>query len=153
MHRSPAPATAADPSDRLVFQTSLGATFYVYDLADGGFWPLTYGYDPAISTDGQTVAFTRDGGENGIYLIDIDGSDERRIFAERGRLASPKWSPDGQWIVFSRGNTFAECYRLGRASLTESQIPAQNPDIDLGRFELVREPRYHLAMVDGNGQN
>ncbi|MCB0089176.1 MAG: PD40 domain-containing protein, partial [Caldilineaceae bacterium] len=30
---------------------------------------MTHGFDPAISPDGSTVAFTRDGGENGIYLI------------------------------------------------------------------------------------
>ena len=119
---------SSGPADLIVFQTSLGATFYVYDLADGALWPLTRGFDPAISPDGRTVAFTRDGGENGIYLIDIDGSNERRIFAERGRLASPKWSPDGDWIAFSRGNTFAECYQLGRACLTASQIREQNPE-------------------------
>ncbi len=150
---STASVAASGTSDPLVFQTSLGATFYAYDLAGSAHWPLTYGFDPAISPDGRTVAFTRDGGENGIYLIDIDGSNERRIFAERGRLASPKWSPDGEWIAFSRGNTFAECYQLGRACLTESQIRAQNPNIDLGRLALVREPRYHLAMVDMNGEN
>ena len=140
-------------SDQIVFQTSLGATFYAYNLKSGALWPLTNGFDPAISPDGRTVAFTRDGGENGIYLIDIDGSDERAIFTERGRLASPKWSAEGEWIVFSRGNTFAECYQLGPTCLTASQIRDRNPNIDLGRFELVKEPRYHIAMVDRNGDN
>jgi Tol biopolymer transport system component/uncharacterized protein YraI len=148
-----APAAASGSTDLIVFQTSLGATFYAYDLASGTRWPLTHGFDPAISPDGRTAAFTRDGGENGIYLIDIDGGNERRIFAERGRLASPKWSPAGDWIVFSRGNTFSECYQLGRTCLTAGQIREQNPNIDLGRFELVREPRYHLAKVDVNGEN
>ncbi len=152
-NHSALPAVISGPSDLIVFQTSLGATFYVYDLASNALWPLTRGFDPAISPDGQTVAFTRDGGENGIYLIDTDGSNERRIFAERGRLASPKWSPDGDWIAFSRGNTFAECYQLGPTCLTTSQIRQQNANIDLSRFELVREPRYHLAMVEVNGEN
>ena len=155
---SPAnPAMAGNASsgsdDVIVIQPSPGATFYAYNLADGALWPLTSGFDPAISPDGRTVAFTRDGGENGIYLIDIDGSNERQIFAERGRLASPKWSPTGDWIVFSRGNTFAECYRMGPACLTATQIREQRPNIDLSRLELVREPRYHLARVDANGDN
>ena len=40
-------------------------------------------YNPAISPDGKTVAFVRDGGLNGLYLVNIDGSNERKIFGQR----------------------------------------------------------------------
>jgi TolB protein len=74
----------------------------VYDLATGAMRQLTAGMDPAISPDGRTVAFIRDGGgESGLYLIDIDGANERRIYAAQG-LRTPAWSPEGDAILFSR---------------------------------------------------
>ncbi len=83
-----------DLQGTIVFQQSPGGMIYAYNLATGRLWPLVNGFDPAISPDGSTVAFVREGGETGLYLIDIDGTDERRIF-ERPVLSSPKWSPDG----------------------------------------------------------
>ena len=97
----------------LVFQQSPGGMIYAYDLETGALQELTNGFDPAISPDGTTVAFVRDGGAAGLYLIGSDGGDERLIFGERGQLSSPKWSPDGQWIVFSRNDESIECYDMG----------------------------------------
>jgi uncharacterized protein YraI len=65
----------------LVFQSGPGGMIYGYNLSRGRLWQLTNGFDPAISPDGQTVAFVRAGGETGIYLINIDGSNERLIFS------------------------------------------------------------------------
>ncbi len=65
---------------------------------------LTGGFDRR-SADGSKVAFTRDGGENGVYVIDIATGEERLIFGELD-TASPKWSPDGRWIVFVRGDEY-----------------------------------------------
>ncbi|MCB0093425.1 MAG: PD40 domain-containing protein, partial [Caldilineaceae bacterium] len=45
--------------------------------------------------------------------ISINGGSERLIFSGRSSLASPKWSPDGQWILFSRGDEYWECRTLG----------------------------------------
>jgi uncharacterized protein YraI len=149
-------ASATGLQGTLVFQQSIGGMIYAYDLATGELWPLTYGADPAISPDGSTVAFVRDGGENGLYLIDIDGNNERLIFAERNRLSSPKWSPDGQWLVFSRGDEYMECYDLGRNQcLTAAELSQRFPnglpdDLDA---PLVKQYSYKLAVVDANGQN
>ena len=52
-----APATAAPVQaaqstgleGTLVFQTGQGGAIYAYDLATGEQWPLTTGFDPAIS--------------------------------------------------------------------------------------------------------
>jgi dipeptidyl aminopeptidase/acylaminoacyl peptidase len=147
-------AAEADLQGTLVFQASHGGLFHAYDLASGRLWPLTTGFDPAISPDGQRVAFTRDGGENGIYVIDIDGSDQRLIFSGRATLAAPKWSPDGAWIVFSRGDEYVECYDFGRnLCLTEDELPDRLPPGLLDDLPLVKQYKQKLALVDANGGN
>ncbi len=118
------PAAAAPPAQPAVVRT--GATglagrmvihdgrgnIYLYDLGQGELRWLTNGYDPEISRDGAQVVFARGGGANGIWIINADGSNERRIFDEGENCASPKWSPDGNWIVFSRLRGEYKCYDI-----------------------------------------
>jgi Tol biopolymer transport system component len=125
---------------------------YGYTLESGEQWPLTNGFDPAVSPDGQTVAFVRDGGEHGLYLIDIDGSDERLIFAGRARLSSPKWSPDGQWLLFTRGDEEYHCIEFGSGCIS----PPSGPDgreITIPGADTATRYWYKLARVDRNGNN
>ncbi len=103
-------AVATGLTGKLVFQTAFGGPIYLYELASGALRQLTTGFDPALSPDGTQVVFTRGGGENGIYLINTDGSNEHKIFGERELLRSPKWSPDGKWILFVRGDEFEPCF-------------------------------------------
>lgn len=66
---------------------------------------LADGSRPAFSPDGERIVFVRN---DGIYLVDIDSSSERLLFsrlyndfeAENGFTPYPRWSPDGQYIVF-----------------------------------------------------
>ncbi|OUC07807.1 hypothetical protein RY27_12725, partial [Litorilinea aerophila] len=146
-----APSTASTSaatgglSGKLVFQNRLGEQIYVYDFASGALWPLTTGIDPAISPDGQTVAFTREGGEAGLYLIDIDGQNERRIYVSGFGLRSPSWSPDGRYIVFSRGVEGDRCRQINERICL--------PDDDaLSDFPLVTQRNWVLSRVDVNGQ-
>jgi TolB protein len=146
----------------LVFAASNGGTIYVYNLASGALRPLTNGFDPAISPDGSQVVFTRDGGEKGIYLINIDGSNEHRIFDEGDTLRSPKWSPDGNWIVFSRDTGHWNCYQQGPQCVTRDtllgRLPpaiAKNPAAVakfLAQFDVVENPNWGIARVDSTGQ-
>ena len=155
-----APAASADAAapatglaGTLVFQDDRGGTIWVYDLASGAQRALTSGSDPAISPDGSTVAFVRDGGESGLYLIGIDGSNERRIF-ERVSLGSPKWSPDGQWILFSRGDGIQECYEMGpNQCITHSELAARFPSGLPDNFAapLVKKQLYYLSAVNTDG--
>ena len=74
---------------KLVFQAE-GGNIQVYDLASGNVRSLTTGADPALSPDGQTVVFWRqDGGEHGLYVIDINGGKERRVLDPSGEAAHP----------------------------------------------------------------
>jgi len=142
-------------SGALVFQSSQGGSIYIYDLASGGLRQLTAGFDPAISPDGQTVAFTRQGADAGLYLIDSDGGDERRIYSGPLNMASPKWSEDGSKIVFSYAVSSQECRDMGGGRCV--------PDADFqGRmlngtdpndYPLITRYEYDLGVVaaDGSG--
>jgi uncharacterized protein YraI len=97
-------------SGKIVFQDG-NNNIYLYNLVAGELRRLTTGYDPAFSPDGSKVAFNRGGGaDNGIYVINVDGSGERKIWGEGEILRAPKWSPDGKWIVFSRLAGSYKCY-------------------------------------------
>jgi Tol biopolymer transport system component len=57
-----------------------------------------WGSPPAWAPDGRRLAFAR---SDGIYVIDVDGSDLRRLTPRGG--ARPAWSPDGELIAFTGG--------------------------------------------------
>lgn len=150
-HTAPGPtqAGATGLTGKLAIQTTWGGDIYIYDFATGDLRLLTGGFDPAISPDGSTVAFTRQGGEQGLYLIDIDGSNERLIFSGRDLLFGPKFSPDGQYIVFERGDNKDICLEEPRPCIELAPDKAEELGPDETRIESVEE----LARVDINGQN
>jgi len=138
-------------SGTLVIQSSPGGLIYGYNLATHTLWSLTNGFDPAISPDGQTVAFVREGGENGLYLINIDGSNERLIFSGRSRLSAPKWSPDGTWILFTRSDEYSACLEAGRGGCVS--VDALPPGTATADLVVSKDYEYNLAAVDSNGSN
>lgn len=137
---------ASGLSGKLVISTLPGEAFYLYDLASGNLRQLTGGYDPVLSPDGSTVAYTRLGGEHGLYLIDVDGSNERRIFGEGEMLRGPSWSPDGRQLVYTRATGGERCRDVGFGIC----LP-DNPF--LSDFPLVLRRHYGLSRVDFNGEN
>lgn len=59
-------------------------------------------FEPAWSPDGEKIAYVHGDtleSTTGIYLIDVDSSYKRILFAG-ARAYSPTWTPDGNWLVF-----------------------------------------------------
>ena len=100
------PALALSPDGQSLFFTALGHLFRV-PVDGGAAAQLTFGAfydsDPALSPDGQRVAFTsnRDGSGSNVFVLDLATSRVMQVShdAESGRAA---WSPDGQTIAYAR---------------------------------------------------
>ena len=65
--------------------------------------------DPQISPDGKQVVFVRvsvdkkkDGYNTALWIVPTDAGQPARPFTAGPRDSSPRWSPDGRWLVFLR---------------------------------------------------
>jgi len=55
---------------------------------------------PAVSPDGEWLAFNSAGTEEDLFLVRTDGTDLRQLTHEGHKDLGPRWSPDGQGIAF-----------------------------------------------------
>ena len=79
---------------------------------------------PTWAPDETQLGFQSDRTGNwGIWLINIDGSDERQLHRSFGNETRPKWSPDGKWLLFlsdqAGGPQSAFVFNLRDESITE----------------------------------
>jgi dipeptidyl aminopeptidase/acylaminoacyl peptidase len=154
-------ATAVPPasglSGTLVFQNRNGGNIYIMQANGTGLRQLASGFEPALSPDGSQVAFTRWDDPQGVYVIGVDGRNERRL-AGANRPRSPTWAPDGQSIVFERVTRTVQCYGTPLGCLTEEQwrqrtfgqdcISGPFGEICLGDFPLLSLDYTALTEVD-----
>jgi uncharacterized protein YgiM (DUF1202 family) len=165
----PAPATGAATAvaatttgaaqaggNTLVFQVNSGGPIYVTQVgADGtaaGPRYLTTGMDPALSPDRQWVAFTRwDGVQNGVtgslWVIKVDGSNERQVMSGANQPKSPTWSTDGKQIVINmqQGGAVDNIYLC----MVDGK-PVQSPTPVAGARCMPQQadPHWGLRLVD-----
>lgn len=135
---------------QIVFQAT-GNAIYLYYLTTGALRQLAFGTQPAISPDGRTVAFVRDGGEGGLWLVNADGSNLRRVF-QADTVRTPAFSADGRWIAFSRVTGYDTCRQMPPKGY-EGRFGCVPDQPGLEDFPLVYTPIRKLGLVDVDGGN
>jgi Tol biopolymer transport system component len=141
--------------------------------ADGtGRTPLTSANDwePSWSPDGRYIAFAsqRDGNSE-IYMMNSDGTDQRRLTHFNGDDWQAAWSPDSTKIAFARGlNSNWDIYVMdvsdgglqGDVSLqrltdndTPDGFPAWSPDGTRMLFMSQRDGNREIYIMDVDGSN
>ena len=116
-------------------------------------------YWPHFSPDGESIVFTSNRDEDfEIYVMNSDGSVQRRLTESRGIDMHPRWSPDGKRIAFtSNRDGNYEIYLMNADGSGQVRVTA-NPERDDyvcwslagdalvfvserdGRFDLYRRP-------------
>jgi hypothetical protein len=115
-----------NPQSLLVLQLSSGGDIMVVNADGSGLRRLTQGIDPVLSPDGKRVAFTRWNGTDGsLWVIGVDGSDERQVAGGIVQAKHPTWSPDGQRIAVN----FQHEGRLDPARKCTNLVTDDVPDI------------------------
>ena len=132
------------------------AELYLIDLTDGSLRQLTHTdeldeYMPVFSPDGKSIAFATERTRGGmmlppvqasgsdpsrasIYLMDIDGRNQRPLVDADGADRAPVFSPDGQKIAF------------------ESKAPTQEAASTPGSTENNDTLEIYVIDVDGSNK-
>ena len=143
----------------IVFQTASGGAIYALSSDGTNLRYLTTGMDPALSPDGQWVAFTRwedtqNGALGSLWVINVDGSSERMVLGDIHQPKAPTWSPDGTQIAISmqHGGRVSEVRKC-----SGQRPPREAYDVDVNRdddgdisycYTLPPHPYYGLRVVD-----
>lgn len=104
----------------------------------------SYQDHPAVSPDGQSVAFTcrPDPGNIEICVMNINGSGVVRLTSDTAIDAMPRWSPDGQTIVFASEQGHAG---IGRDLWTMSASGTSQTPLTDGGDVVYERARYAPA--------
>ncbi|MGH9935022.1 MAG: DUF5050 domain-containing protein, partial [Blastocatellia bacterium] len=169
-------AFLTNPADNQVTVVDLAArkqitTFPVAARPDGVAWaPSAYNNEhPAHSPDGKQIVFASNRhGDNEIFVMNADGSNQRRLTASPGRDAHPQFSPDGKKIAFQspRDGSDTNLYVMNadgsqQVKITHHKgfagVPCWSPDgkqiLYQWRDDTTNDKRWHIYLINADGSN
>jgi uncharacterized protein YraI len=142
----------------IVFQTSVGSDIYAINADGTNLRYLTNGMDPAISPDGQRVAFARwEGDRDGIYgnvwLTNIDGTNEHVIHEYVLNPRAPMWSPDGTklfigWQQGGHPDPYQECSKRPPRGAYDIEADIEDDGDIIFCYTMPADPHWSLRMID-----
>jgi uncharacterized protein YraI len=142
----------------IVFQTASGGPIYAINVDGANLRYLTSGVDPALSPDGQWVAFTRwdnpqIGALGSLWMINVDGSGERLILEGIHQPKAPVWSPDGTQIILSMTygehlTTERKCSGQRPRDATDVTVKVEGKDDIVYCYTLLPRPYWGMRRVN-----
>ena len=97
-------------------------------------------YGPSLSPDSLRIVFARsDGLRSDLWVVNVDGSEERQLTSTSQPEYAPSWSPDGSQIVFFRDKSALETNRCGFLWLSTCK-------------KYVRRPR-EIVVMNSDGSD
>ncbi|MDK1285795.1 winged helix-turn-helix domain-containing protein [Pseudoalteromonas umbrosa] len=99
---------------------------------------------PSFSPDGQYIVFQRFLGncKNQLWARRISTSEEHLLTREAGNYGVPRWSPDGERIVFT---SKAQCNSTPNSAIVKAEHPTQKNKLQA--CNEIRGISFHLAKV------
>jgi len=114
-----------------------------------------YDWCPALSSDGQRLAFTSNrSGASEIWISDADGSAVHAMTSFGGAVTgSPRWSPDGRWIAFdSKARGQSDLYLVGSEGGAPQRLETGQEDAETPDWSADGESLYFSAVVERHRQ-
>lgn len=125
-------------------------------------------FEPTFSPDGSEIAYTNGSeglwgeccgfDEHRIYIMNSDGTDQRRLVPGEHFDDEPDWSPDGGEIAFVRDNTdlmvvdaSGQDARLVYRHDVEVSDPTWSPDGERIAFSMGEDGGDNFGIIDADG--
>lgn len=129
------PAEAAFPGSNGLITFTRGDQVFVIESDGSDERQLTHGgvnKSPAWSADGSRFVWACDGD---ICVADSDGSNVQRLTGAPEVEQRPSWSPDGEWIVFTRpGQDVSDQFGAPSARIYKMEVSDPNNIVQLTDF-------------------
>src|SRR3954463_14105155 len=120
---------------------------YTVPMSGGKATPLTRGMamdaQPRFSPDGKRIVFVSDrGGAANLWIMSLDKKDTVQVTRERTQsFDSPEWTPDGKYILGSRGNNLMMYHVEGGSGVQIGAPPPGAAAQPAGRGAARPQPR------------
>jgi hypothetical protein len=151
---TPQPAVEKLPG-KMAFMTSVGSQIYLINADGSDLRPVgdVAGMDPALSPDGTQIAYARWVDPRGIWVANVDGSDQRHYLLSNS-ARGPAWSPNGESVVFWQykwGPTEPEHQCWSFRDGGSPNIPSDAWNMTRNEkgtcWDIPPDPHYQLAVI------